>query len=50
MHTFLARCWLPTPQKRAEQASLHFEKAAVAFNLGAVQVGGPAAPAACACT
>ena len=28
------------PTKRAEQASLHFEKAAVAFNLGAVQVGG----------
>lgn len=26
------------PQKRAEQASLHFEKAAIAFNLGAVQV------------
>ncbi|KAI7841696.1 hypothetical protein COHA_004563 [Chlorella ohadii] len=25
------------PQKRAEQASLHFEKAAIAFNLGAVQ-------------
>lgn len=28
----------PAPQKRAEQASLHFEKAAIAFNLGAVQV------------
>lgn len=30
---------MPALQKRAEQASLAFEKAAVAFNLGAVQVG-----------
>ncbi len=29
---------IPALQKRAEQASLHFEKAAIAFNLGAVQV------------
>lgn len=27
------------PQKHAEQTSIHFEKAAVLFNLGAVQVG-----------
>ena len=28
------------PQKHSEQTSLAFEKAAVVFNLGAVQVGG----------
>lgn len=28
------------PQKHSEQTSIHFEKAAVVFNLGAVQVLG----------
>jgi hypothetical protein len=40
-----ALCALPfaltcRPQKRAEQSSIHFEKAAIVFNLGAVQVCG----------